>query len=252
MTRVSNDLEINNRQALVKELKKKIGRPKTIRRGGCLTFGNCCLGSLLIVLFLLLGGTILIAKTGLVEIPLFTDYFYEPLKPSRAVTLSKSFNTERLLADKLDDQLFNNLKTGMISGQSVTLTFNEQELTGIFQTLLIDDPSQPSDQEDNFVLRDVQVAILENELEIFGNLEKPVTAQLLITVKPTFENQRLGLEITHVKLGQAPIPGFILTRLIGGFLNSQVQELATELNKRATLTEFSVNNHELRLAGVLK
>lgn len=247
MTRVPSPQETEGRRLLIKELKKDIGRPKVIKRGGYFTLGNCCLGTVIligIILFILVVG---VAKSGLVNIPVATNVFYRTPEPTRFVYVSEEEikNIDAVLTKKISQQLFSLVRQG--SNTVVSLELNERELTALINKYLT-----TADKSNNINITGAQLAILDDELEFFGWLVKPLGTHVTLGLKPTFNGKRLGIKLTKAKLGQTPIPTFLLNFAVTNAFNGPLKGLESELNENVKIQSFVVTNGLLVISGEIK
>src|SRR3989338_2677508 len=170
---------------------------------------GCCLLFFLIFLFILIVAAAAVIKTGIWEIPVLTKIFYQIPKPPRIVQANDDFFQKPLNFELNQEENY--------------LSFNltEQDLTSILRRHLTG--------ENNLIFAsNLQAAISDNQIEIFGLLLKPISANITIVFKPEIFDQKFDLNLIELKIGNLSLPPVIGEKLInyffGGMLN-QVGDL---------------------------
>ncbi len=236
------------------EIKKGWFSRKLTSCFGCLVF----LAIFFIVLFLL--GSIALAKTGLVEIPVISNIFYEKPRPSRVVEVSDEeveniyMNVQRdmenrmksLLMDRVMNAKFDLAQQEFKIDQNpvrINLLFTEKDLTAIMKKGLAGRKDMP--------VSDMQIAILPEEMEIFMELEQPVKGILTVNVVPRAEDGKLDLKIRKARLGNMPIPAFLLDLFTNNILKSKIDELNDQLFMGANLETLQLSDGKVEMTGLL-
>ncbi|OGY46061.1 MAG: hypothetical protein A2744_04065 [Candidatus Buchananbacteria bacterium RIFCSPHIGHO2_01_FULL_44_11] len=194
---------------------------------------TCCLVFLFFVLVFFLIGLAALAKTGLVQIPFFSDVFYQIPQPSRVVEVD-----EAALADfqqGLDIQ----------ADQGVaTLRLSEEELTYILRQLL-------ASQKDQIFASNVQAVISEEGIEVFGLLLKPTKVNLTIDITPQLAQGKLTFALSRVKVGGLLAPTFLVNWLKSNFLDAKLAELNQQLSRAGQIQSFRLAEGYLEISGQL-
>ena len=153
-----------------------------------LTCGGIFLLAVLSLVVLLLS---LIAKLGLLNIPLLSDYFNFP-KPDRVV-IAQQYDLA-MLKDKIKNDLLTEAKK---SRPPYKIAISEQELTGVLKnsTSIV----LPSDLE----LKKIQLLVDEQKLKLYIHINWYHYIRFLFSldVKPVVKNNKLALEFDNIYLG---------------------------------------------------
>jgi hypothetical protein len=160
-----------------------------------------------LVLFLIFSFLTLtaLAQTGLVQIPFFSSLFYQLPKPKRVVEINnlsdlagKSFNLEPSVDQK-----------------TAALTITEEELTFLLRQTL-------ASGSDPFFAPNIQATISHEEIEFFGLLLRPLSANITLKLIPRVVDGRLKLLIRQVLIGQFSAPPQIAGWLVKKFLGDNL------------------------------
>jgi len=182
------------RQALKKEIMAEIKQDARRRRLlnclGCLTL------ELLAVLIPLVFVAVLLARTGLVQVPLLTSWLYRPVAPSRTVLPLAGSNTADILIAEISKPKVNpNFGTFKIS-------FNESELT----TMAKDGLNAAGDSLP-LKVDSVQVAVDADAVELFATSpQKGRAVTIRIRFVPNVDGGKLKLTINELKIGSLDVP----------------------------------------------
>jgi len=220
MTRVENEKQPTEREALKKEILQEIHGEE--RRKKLLSCAGCLALELLAVAAPLLISAVLIAKTGLVTIPILTNWLYAPSQPVRQITRIAGSTGEQIgraeaLKAKYDPVL-----------QLLDISFTEAELTTLVQGSL-----DAAGGNLPFSVSNSQIAVEPGHLEFFGLLDRPdrkVTVRA--EIEPSVQNGQLKIKVTGLRIGALGIPdslsglfSSLLERVLGDALTSAMAEL---------------------------
>ena len=218
MTRVENENQ-PDREALKKEVLKEIHTEQ--RQKKLLSCAGCLALELLAVAVPVLISAALIAKTGLVTIPVLTNWLYRPSQPVRQIipiagTTSAQIIQVAGLKAKYDPLL-----------QLLDLSFSEAELTTIIRESLAAAGGQLP-----FTLSGSQIAVEAGHFEFFSLIDRPdrqVTVRA--DIEPTVQNGQLKFKVSRLRLGALNIPDklsslavAVLERAIGDALTSVMSD----------------------------
>lgn len=188
-------------------------RRRKRRRG----LGCCSLLSIVLLLSIFIGCAV-VAKSGILEIPIFSDLFYRVPKPTHFVTVDVDANQELAVV------------TDLVSG-TATFSITEAQLTQILRRSLSD--------YDSVAISTAQAAILPEGIELFGLVVKPVRVTVTALVTPVVENQQLTVAVKKVMLGNVSLPlpwtEGIMRWLLGGMIDRVAQAVATLTVERIEL-----------------
>lgn len=185
MSRISLDPRLADSDYLA----ERIRRVKRSRRRGSTKLKFCCLPIVILLLTSLIFITVCIAKTGIWNIPIASKFFYQVPKPSRTVSVN---NPASIASAPL------NLAPDSASGLS-TLTITEQQLTFLLRQTL-------TGKANSFFAPSLQAAINPDNIEFFGLMVKPVTANIIIKATPQVNNKVLTFNINEAVIGNLAVP----------------------------------------------
>jgi hypothetical protein len=188
-----------------------------------------------------------VAKTGFVEIPVFTSVFYEKPEPTRYVVATTP--VEETAADQLTALVNQKLLGGQGLGidRDITIDLTEGSFTASSRMLLatVDKVIDPTK---------AQVAVVHpDRLEIFvpmknNKLESAFTVSFLPSITV---DGLLGVEIGDVYVGSAKIPNWLVGFFANRVLHMVVNDLNQGLGKYVSLQSLSVEDGFVNLHGIL-
>jgi len=159
-----------------------------------------------VALLFVLAALYAVAKSGIVEVPLFSHFYYSPV-PTRviqAAALSPDALQE-ILAQQLTAQVMARRKPPY----AVKLT--EKELSGVAEQAL-----DTALQEAGWKLVSFQIAVRPTDLELFGKLEHAsFKLEALIRFTPRLEQGALKLDPVLIQIGDYRLPPALTYQLIG-------------------------------------
>jgi hypothetical protein len=182
---------------------------------------------LALLLALLFGLGVILAKTGIWDIPFFSKHFYRAPEPVRTVTV--------------EEQSPEGIRFELTETNEVQVTLTESELTGIFQQWLAaqaDPPLAPT----------AQIVITPEFFELFGLLQKPITAPVRIELVPVIRTGELHLELRSLHLGQVEAPAFVHDAL-NAMLADGSLTLAAAVEDFGAITSLELGDGQLTLTG---
>lgn len=200
-----------------------------------------CLGYLvvLLVVFGFPTGLALtfIAKTGFVEVPVLTGWLYEPAKPVRVVTPVSVASTDILLKNVGARARYEPL-TNLL-----TLPIKESELT----SLAIDSLKRAPAGTLPFAVKDLQVAVLPDKVEIFAVVPREKRdATLLVRLAPRVTDGTLNLELQELQLGDTHVPNALAQPIISSAAKLLTDALTKSLADSGRLADVVAEAGELR------
>jgi len=222
MTRVESNLpqfgpEGSDLKELVKQEAKKL-RPekKVVKKRSFFSCFNCLI-LLLLVLAVLAGWlAFLVAKSGLVEIPIFSQLFYQTPQPIHWV------KTDQLPTTDLEKELAEKFQPGQ---KRLIIEWNEVEMT----QMLNENLEQINSTPDKLLIKETQIAIDSEQIEFFSQLEEPIAGYLTVSTVPRVEDQQLKFVVQEVKIGNLKLPPALAAWGIDKMINSRLSEVFAEL-----------------------
>jgi len=234
--------EKDEKEKLKEEIREEVvGKMKRKKRKKFLT---CCLLELLFILLILGLVATAIAKTGLVDVPVFSKIFYKPPTPQRVVTVTpeevKNFSAD--ITNKLEQEVKSQIKPG-VTGQEVeiSLEFTEKELTALLRNLTANG---------DLPFGNSQISITPEGLEIFGEINEPKKTYLSVNLKPEIKDGDLKIKIKKIKIGTLPLPAIFGNFLVEKFLNTQLDEVRDEIAKIGKLENIKLDEGKITLQGM--
>jgi len=193
-TNLSSQLANQELERLIQVEAKKL-RPadRAPKKRSCLSCFNCLIVLIVSIGILLSLAAFLVAKTGLIFVPIFSDMFYRVPKPLHVVSPAelKSVSWEDKLQQSWD---------GHSAGVKISLT--EGELNQILQEGLM----QMETENSNLKVKHAQISIDTSGIEIFSQLEKPREIYLIVDLLPTLQNDKWQLVLKEVRMGDLAVP----------------------------------------------
>ncbi|MFA5413785.1 MAG: hypothetical protein WC348_04620 [Patescibacteria group bacterium] len=201
-------------------------------------FFTCCFLKLLIVVLILGGITAVIAKTGLVDIPVFSKLFYKTPSPERMVSVNpdeeKKF--EDVLAQKLEEQIGSKAE----GQQEVALEFNEEELTSFIKSL---------ESTNDYPFTNAQVSVTPEAIEIFGQLKDLNQTFLTVALKPEITDGNLKITFEKIKIGNLSLPAVLGNLLVNRLLKDQISSAEDVISKNGTLESIDLLDGKIIFHG---
>jgi hypothetical protein len=216
MTRSSNH-DSQDHEELKKEIKDELKHEA--RRKKALGCGICSVLMLLLILTPLLLAAFIAAKTGFMDVPVFTKWFYRPTQPSRVVTRLAGYSGADVISTipaKVDYDF---------TTDTARMVFSEKEITTILDDSL---RSEGGQEALPFTVRSVQVAIDEGEAEVYLVTQQEARdVTIRATFVPRIEEGLLRLDSTEVILGSLKL-GDTMSRFVFGLLGKRLEESVNE------------------------
>jgi len=223
------------RGEVVSEMKKKKHKK----------FFTCCLLELIIVILILGGITAMVAKTGLVEIPVFSKLFYSAPSPEKIVSTNSAEgkNFEDILGQKLEQQIESGKKSETDSQKvEVALEFTEEELTGFLKDM---------EAAENYPFSDSQVSISADGIEIFGQLKELNKTFLTVVLKPEVTDNNLKISFTKIKVGNLSLPDALGNFLVDSLLKDQIKSAQETISQNGKLESIDFSDGKIVFRGLV-
>lgn len=219
MTRIDT-APLEDREALKEELLQEIksdGRRRD--RWRCL---GCSIFFLIVILTPIVALGTVLAKTGLVTVPILSKWLYSPEFPRRSVTASTSSGEI--------DALLRARSTINAQTKLVTTRLSEEDITALLRKQVIPPPGAPIDPNKALPIEQAQVVIDPDALEVFVATRRD---NRLVTVIATFQprvvDKKLALNLRRVDIGNLTLPQFISVGVIDGFLRNGLKDVEAQV-----------------------
>ena len=102
-----------------------------------------------------------------------------------------------------------------------------------------------------FSISDVQVLINLQNIEIFGKLTKPFSADIKITALPEVQAGKLRFKVTNTSAGKLTLPGLINSQIESSFNNLLDQNFAN-LYQNYQVEQITLESDTMNISGKLK
>jgi hypothetical protein len=198
--------------APIKQKEKEVKRKSMIIWGDLLSCWVLGIGAILIMLIVLL---FLVAKSGILNIPLISSWFYNAPMPQRFVE-----------AQPISWEEFRGVATGRLVGLGldteppIKLELSEQEFTGLLRGVIADGLRSTEYRADV-----AQVVFLPESVELYFYLtwRELLTFEILTHLSPIVEDDgTLRFQVVDARFGDLPLPGLWVMRAIGYFFARDV------------------------------
>ena len=200
-------------------------------------WGTGCAGIVALALVALLSAaSVAVAKTGLVEIPVLTNAFYEAPKPVREVSTLLGYSSSDILST-----LTARAQYSPVTGTIHTFVVEEE-----FSTLL----SNALKEADGlpFEVRRFQVAVERKHMELFVIAATDARdVGVVIDVVPRVVGGQLDLEIERVQVGALQAPQFLVRSLLAIVDRFLVQSVNASLVEVGQLTKIQLEEGRFTL-----
>lgn len=157
----------------------------------------------------------LLAKSGIVHVPILSDWLYEAPIPSRYI-----------IGQPMDWERFQELATNRLIEQDmqqeppIALNMHESEFTGLLHGVV-----EQGLRSDDYQAEVAQVVFLEDSIEMYFYLtwKDFFSFEILTHLVPIVEDDgTLKFEVTDAKFGDLPIPGDWVIGMIGYFFERDI------------------------------
>lgn len=240
-------VEENNRptekEVLRKEIKKELKTSKRKKRllqcGGCLGVVLIIFGALLF--FIGYAG----AKSGVFNVPVLSDKFYEEPEPVHQVIVNEEQqeNIENILSEKVGGVIESKISPENIGKKvSFELPLAEEELTALLRRNLI------GQSEGEIKVKDIQISVTPGYLELFVkfDLQALQTEPIFIfKFSPRIKEGRLELVPEDLQLGELGLPTRLGSLLIEGFLKDKLNQFSQTIAQFGELKEVELADKNL-------
>lgn len=186
----------------------------------------------------------LVAKTGLVRVPVFTAMAYALPTPER--TVESGTAVEQEMEKQLVATLQSKLSAGTFTDADATLVFSEGTLTTSLRSAIA------QGAQEVFVQDSAQVVILQSgEVELYlpftGNEQN---SALLLRVAPTAKDGGLAFDVTRVQVGQLFVPAW-LQFAVQWPLDKLVSQLNDFLDAYVSVQNVTLQEGSVTLDGTM-
>lgn len=220
----NNQNQVEELESEIEKLKKNLKRKQNRKFWNCST---CLLFFILVLFFLTAASAYLLAQSGLINVPYFTEHFYHEPQPSYLINTENITASEKDLSGMIERAVrAEALKQKKTENLKVTFELNEAQITALLRDQI------KANQEFERKIEYLQVAIMQDYLELFVKFKEP---KLFATLKilPQIKNNNFNFKVIEFKIGNLKLPRFLgslgLTYLLEKSLNQLLKSLADQL-----------------------
>lgn len=188
----------------------------------------------IVVLVLLVGaGAYVVAKTGLVNVPVASAIVFTTPKPDHPVVAGTPI--ESSIATQVQDEVAKQLTAGKTDMTATTLSLSEQTLTAALReklkgSTIVDETT-------------AQAAIVGSGIELFLPLRQNGGATaLIVTVTPSVQQSVLQFTVTRTSIGQLTLPPWMTSWTLEAAVNAVSKGITDAVGSYATITGVKVQN----------
>ena len=226
-----------------KKKEEKLASPRNSSLKGC-----CFLYFFLyfFVLFLVLFPTILLAKTGIIEVPLISKIFYHP--PSPYYFIEVPLISQKTIQNKIEREISKQV-LNFPEKKSLEISLTEREVSGLLRDYFDFLKKKGLEGED------FQILFLEGgEVELFGKIkafswkEKNFfPKELIIYLKffLSFQDSKIKISFHKTKIGSLSIPNFLMNALYNFFFKEKMAFEKFFKEKGILLQEIKVEKEKI-------
>lgn len=201
---------------------------------GC---GGCALAFLLACSFAVFAALWIVAKVGVLRVPLLSEAVYHPSGPVREVRQLSGYSPTDILAT-----LAARAQRNPASGQ-ISTVISEEELTTIVAKGLRD-----AEQQGGVALSDVQVAISADWLEFSATTSSDgKNVPVVVRATPTVRDHALSVVIDRLAFGALDVPRFVTSAVVATFGDAALRSLNAALAGVGTLQRISLQEGKMEV-----
>ncbi len=246
MTRIEDKKnQFDELEQEVDKLKKKLKRKQSKKIFNC---GSCFLLFIIAVIVVVGFLAYVFAKSGLKQIPFFTERFYHEPTPTYLVETSNLSEQQKdLLAqfkNTVSQSAFNQQKDGNLT---IDWQLSQEQLTALLRDKV------KSTRELNERIDYIQLAVLPENLELFARAKEPANLIITLNFSPEVKNGKFALKVVNFKVGDLKLPdslgnlafSYLTEKSLNSMLNlfanyGQLQDIT--LTKGSIIMEILINN----------
>lgn len=213
--------------------------PRSKRKKNFTLVPRSCFGQLMFVLVVLVfGAGLAIARTGLWDVPVLTPLFYQPAQPSRIV------NVDETALKTVGPMLSGTLEQYRSEGRD-DLPLSEANLTSLLQKAIIEQKNSP--------ISDLQAVIEPNGIEISGQYHtarRPY--RFFVTVWPSVNKGKMSFSVKQVRLEGLALPAALGNMIVHNYMPSSEAELNKALAQYLTVSNIRLSSRTAIVTGKIQ
>lgn len=202
MTRLDEKKDsVEDLQSEIAKLKKGLKRKQSKKILSC---SNCMVLFFLVILILIFLGYYVLAKSGLKDVAYLTDRFYTEPQPSHLVKSTNLTDQEKDILAILQvaaAQKF--LQQPNADEFNIILKLTEEQLTELIRDKVAANDSL------NEKIDYIQLAVLDDDLELFIKSKEPDKWILTLNIKPVVKDGKIDLKVQKFRIGNLRLPNIV-------------------------------------------
>lgn len=192
---------------------------KTLRR-------SCCNCQTMLIFF----GVLLVVSIS------FVYYCYREIKQSNLASKVVNFTFQ----DK--ENFYKKLMVASDDEKTFEITVASRELTAIMSEGI---------SFQNLLLKNIQVIIRQEGIDIFGTLTKPLSSEVSIITVPEVSDGKVRLEVKKITAGRLSLPKYFNSKLAES-LNSLMDKNFSTLYNEYEIEQIELKEDKMLIRGKLK
>lgn len=227
--------DAEDREALKKEIKQEL-RQEALRRKA-VSYGTCLALLLVAIMIPVIYVGSLVARSGLAQVPLLSDWLYEPSVPVRVVRpLVGSDSTAvfgQVAAGATYEPAVDELRVGM----------DEQQVTTVIREAMND---ASAEGKLPFPVKDAQIAVTAEGMELFARIPRERRdATVLLRFTAAVERGKIRLDPTQLRLGALELPKSFASVVLGPAGSTVSEGISKGLRGLGTITRVDLEDGTL-------
>ncbi|MBT3413067.1 MAG: hypothetical protein HOJ15_02630 [Candidatus Jacksonbacteria bacterium] len=201
-----------------------------------------CIILLGILILIFLAGLTALAATGFVRIPVLSSLL-GPTPPTIVrveLTKEEVIQQRESLEEKIGAATFQIRTATPENPAPVTFEVTEKELTAVILS-----------GEDEFLLKEGQVRILPEGLELSGMVTEPVSGIMKLLVQPFVNEGQVDFTVKEVVVGGLTLPGAVGDSIVKAALGGKINEANKNLEMIGTIDEIILEPGVLTLQATI-
>lgn len=208
---------------------------------------SSCFMILLTFLFLLVGiSAWMMAATGLISVPLFSQFAFSVPQPVHVV--SPGISADQVAQTYFQTTVIKRLQAGggELKDKSISLSLSENSLTSMLQNQL------KLAGVDFIDSAKAQIAVLpNNELEVFLPVRwNQQSSAFIIKMKIIAEQGSFNLHVEQMMLGKMYVPSSLIAVFMESFVNRELATLNQALSSYIKVDSFKTDQGQLMISGI--
>ena len=225
---LNSDNEMNEMKDEIKQLKKELHKKQNKK------ILSCSHVFILVIILLVIGavyGAYLLAKSGLMNVPFFTQRFYQTPQPVYIV------ETKTAPAENLIDWLKKQVAAQAASSGKAVLVITDAQITTYLNDALA---------KDSQTLSSIQAAITNDEIELFFTFIKPLYVIIGVIPKAIADGE-VEFDVVRVEVGNVELPDFVGDQLLENLIFKRLAQLKNLVFKNIVIKAINLKTHEVSL-----